>query len=306
MTARRREIVLLDGGMGQELQRRSRRPPSPLWSAQVLIDQPELVEAVHLDFIRAGAKVIILNTYTATPQRLARDGEAETFDALQAAAVAAAKSARDKSGEEVRIAGSLPPLVASYRPDLAPDDDVCLASYRQIVAAQADHVDLFLGETLSSAREARAATLAARESGKEVWTALTVDDGNGTRLRSGEAVGEGARAAIEAGARAVLINCSSPEAVAAAMPELAATGIAFGAYANGFTSVAALRPGGTVDALEARGDLDPTTYADHAMGWMAAGATIVGGCCEIGPAHIAELARRLKADGYDLEAGLSS
>ena len=293
-------IVLLDGGVGQELYRRSARPASPLWSVQVMMDEPDLVEAVHLDFIEAGARIITVNTYTATPHRLARAGKLEMFDTLHARAGAAAKAAREKSGRSVRIAGCLPPLVGSYRPDLTPPEDICLADYRRIVSAQRDHVDLFLCETMLSSMEARAATTTASESGKPVWTALTVHDADGTALRSGEPVADGAQAAADVGAEAVLINCSSPEAVAAALPALAEIGIPFGAYANGFVSVSALQPGGTVDVLEARDDLDPARYARHAFQWIAAGATIVGGCCEIGPAHIAALGRGLEADGYEL------
>ena len=80
----------------------------------------------------------------------------------------------------------------------------------------------------------------------------------------------------------MLINCSSPEAVSAAMPPLADIGVPFGAYANGFVSIDAMKPGGTVEALEARDDLGPVAYAGHALGWVAEGARIVGGCCEIG------------------------
>ena len=167
-------------------------------------------------------------------------------------------------------------------------------------AAQAAHVDLFLCETMLSAAEARAAATAARESGRPVWTALSVDDADGTRLRSGEGVADGARAAVDAGAEAVLINCSSPEAVTTAVPLLAGIGVPFGAYANGFVSVGALQPGKTVEVLEARDDLDPARYAGHALAWVAAGATIVGGCCEIGPAHIAALGQRLVAGGHEL------
>ena len=293
-------IVLLDGGVGQELYRRSTCAASPLWSVQVMIDEPALVEAVHLEFIEAGARIVTVNTYTATPHRLDRAGRGDMFDALHAAAVAAAQSAREKSGQRVRIAGCLPPLVGSYRADLTPPEDVCLADYRRIVAAQAAHVDLFLCETMLSAAEARAAATAAGESGRPVWTALSVDDADGTRLRSGEGVADGAGAAVEAGAEAVLINCSSPEAVTAAVPLLAGVGVPFGAYANGFVSVAALQPGKTVEVLEARDDLDPARYADHALEWVAAGATIVGGCCEIGPAHIAALGQRLVAGGHAL------
>ena len=302
--ARRKTIVLLDGGVGQELYRRSTRPAAPLWSVQVMMDEPHLVEAVHLEFIEAGARIITVNTYTATPHRLAREGLPDKFEALQGAAFAAAASAREKSGQAVRIAGCLPPLVGSYRADLTPPEDECLANYRRIVAVQADHVDLFLCETMLSAAEARAATVAAAESGKPVWTALSVDDADGSVLRSGEGVAEGARAAVDAGADAVLINCSSPEAVATAMPLLAGIGVPFGGYANGFVSIAAMQPGGTVEALEARDDLGPATYADHAMGWVASGAAIVGGCCEIGPGHIAALGQRLAAEGHDVAAAL--
>ena len=302
--ARRKTIVLLDGGVGQELYRRSTRPAAPLWSVQVMMDEPHLVEAVHLDFIEAGARIVTVNTYTATPPRLEREGIAPMFGALHDAALNAAEAARERSGQPVRIAGCLPPLVGSYRPDLTPPEDECLAHYRRIVAAQADRVDLFLCETMLSAAEARAATVAAAESGKPVWTALSVDDADGTVLRSGEGVAEGARAAVDAGAEAVLINCSSPEAVATAMPLLAGIGVPFGGYANGFVSIAAMQPGGTVEALEARDDLGPATYADHAMGWVASGAAIVGGCCEIGPGHIAALGQRLAAEGHDLSSAL--
>ena len=295
-------IVLLDGGVGQELHRRSRRPSAPLWSAQVMIDEPELVETVHLEFIEAGARIITLNSYSATPHRLARASRPGMFEALQNAALRAAQAARDRSGQDIRIAGCLPPLAASYRPDLTPPEEICLADYRRIVAAQANGVDLFLCETLATVREARLATLAAYESGKTVWTALTVDDADGTVLRSGEPVADGARAALDAGAAAVLINCSIPEAIARALPALAGIGATLGAYANGFVSVEALDPGGTVDVLEARSDLGPAAYTDHALGWAAAGATIIGGCCEIGPAHIAELARQLRLIGYEIAA----
>ena len=66
--------------------------------------------------------------------------------------------------------------------------------------------------------------------------------------------------------------------------------------------MAALQPDGNVDVLEARNDLGPAAYAQHALAWAASGATILGGCCEIGPAHMAELARRLGLEGYAVVA----
>ena len=77
-------VILTDGGMGQELVRRSSSAPTPLWSARVLIDEPDLVRDLHREFIEAGARVVTINTYSATPERLAREGVPELFKELQA------------------------------------------------------------------------------------------------------------------------------------------------------------------------------------------------------------------------------
>lgn len=288
-------FVLLDGGMGMELIRRSSAGASPLFGAQALIDDLDLVTAVHRDFIEAGADIVTLNTYAATPRRLARDGLPEMTAELHARAIEAAKRAREEAGRPVRLAGCLPPLVASYTPELTPPYAEARAEYRLLTSLQAPHVELMLAETMSTISEAIAATEAMAESGLPAWTAITVDDRDGTRMRSGEPVVAAAAAIEAAGASAILVNCSSPEAVGAAigaiMAATAAPRIPLGGYANAFVAIEALRPGGTVDVLETRRDLDPEAYAEHAMRWRRAGAQIIGGCCEVGPAHIAHLAR---------------
>lgn len=301
-------IVLLDGGMGQELIRRSAQPPSPLWSAKVLMDEPEIVTAVHRDYIDSGARVLTLNTYSATPERLARDASEDLFEPLQAKAIAVAQDAIENAATDgsrpITIAGCLPPLFGSYHPENTPSYDICLATYRQITAEQRDAVDVFLCETLASIKEIKAAVKAAAETGRPVWCGMTVLDEDGTRLRSGEPLDQAANAARQAGAHALLINCSWPEAITQAMPVLAAEGLPFGGFANGFTGIAALDHGGTVDVLETRNDLGPEQYANHAFDWIAAGATIVGGCCEVGPDHISKLAQRLEQAGHTITGSL--
>ncbi|MCP5086174.1 MAG: homocysteine S-methyltransferase family protein [Rhodobacteraceae bacterium] len=288
------EITILDGGMGQELLKRSANPAHPMWSAKVLLDEPEIVQAAHEDFIRAGADVITLNTYSCTPERLERDGQPEWFRPLQASAIELARAARDATGGTARIAGCLPPLRASYRPDLSPDFGDNQRRYREVVAEQAGSVDLIQCETMASVAEATAACSAAVETGLPVWVGLTVSDDGSNTLRSGEPLVDALAALSKMGPDAILLNCSIPEAIDVALPVVAASGLPFGAYANGFTSITALQPGGTVDALEARSDLTPERYADHVDSWIALGATIVGGCCEVGPAHIAEITRRVR------------
>jgi len=301
-------ITLLDGGMGQELVRRSSQPAHPMWSAQVMLDEPEIVQAAHADYLRAGARVLTLNTYSTTPGRFARFGMSEQFGPMQSRALDLARAAIDETGIEATIAGCLPPLVGSYQPELLPPYEDMLAEYRQIAAAQAGHVDLFLCETMSKADEARAAATAAAETGRPVWVAWTLaetlDEDGVARLRSTETVAEAIAALDGLPVAALLVNCCPPEVIGAAVPELVASGLPAGGYANGFTPIpSGFKLGQTVDMLSARTDLGPEAIAGFAMGWVDAGATIVGGCCEIGPAHIAEIARRLTAAGHEIVGG---
>ena len=298
------EIALLDGGNGQEIVARSGKPSHPQWSLQVMLDAPGIVADVHRAYIAAGARVITLNAYAATPPRMARDGDAAQFEAAQARAIRIAQDARrtaGAAGEGVRIAGCLPPLVASFHAEVAPDYAESLGHYRRIVAAQADGVDLFLIETMSNVAEARAALDAARETAVPVYLGLTISDDMSDTLRSGENLAEAVATLAEGRPDGLLLNCSTPEAITRALPILARTGLRFGAYANGFVAADALAPGGTVASLETR-SLGPEVYAGFAEDWIAQGATIVGGCCEVGPAHIALLAERLRAAGHTVTA----
>ena len=296
-------ITILDGGMGQELVKRSSKEITPLWSTQVMIDEPEIVRDLHEDYIKAGSRVITLNAYTMTPERLKRDGQVEDFETLQLAAVSAATSARMNAGiPGVRIAGCLPPLVASYHSEVAPKYEDMLESYAKVVEIQAPHVDVFLCETMSSIDEAKAALVSAQKSGKPVWVSLTVNDADAglenAQLRSGELLTDAIAMLDEMGADEKLINCSKPEAIAAAWPDMNAAQGLTGAYANGFTSIENLKPGGTVKSLESRADLGPDAYAEFALQWAKDGATLIGGCCEVGPAHIKAIVKRFAKAGY--------
>ena len=292
------DITLLDGGMGQELVPRSGDAPTPLWSTQVMIDHPGLVRQVHEDYFNAGATVATTNTYAIHHDRLAKFDIDDRFNALHMQALAEAAAARAAHGAG-RIAGSLGPLVASYRPETHPPHDESVSKYAEIARLLAPVVDLFLAETVASLAHARAVLEGALLGGKPVWLSVTVDDEDGSRLRSGEAVADlGPIVAGKAGA--VLANCSAPEAMAAALTVLGRFGLPYGAYANGFQQITKefLKDNPTVDSLHARPEMTPERYADFALQWVGMGATIVGGCCETTPAHIAEIARRLTAAGH--------
>ena len=298
-------ITLLDGGMGQELLRRSSRAITPLWSAEIMLNEPAIVRDLHRDFIVSGAQVITLNTYTATPQRLARENELDHMKALHKSAMTAAVDAIDLAQRtDVLIAGCLPPLVASYRADVSLSFEESLAGYRQLVELQAPASDMFLCETMASITEATAACTAGLESGKPVWVALTVSDTEVGQLRGGELLSDAVSALEALGADAILLNCSQPEAISSSWDQLSDSKVRFGAYANGFVSVAALHPGGTVEKLESRQDLSPQQYTEHALKWVRGGASIIGGCCEIGPAHIKFLYESLIEEGFTRSTNL--
>lgn len=294
------DITLLDGSIGQELVTGSDDPATPLWSTSVMLKEPERVGALHARYFAAGATVATTNTYPVLPDRLRGAGLEDRLEELVTTAAMQATGARDAHGSG-RVAGALGPLGASYRTDFDHSAEEAQALYAGVITTLAPHVDLFLAETVSSLAQLRNVVGALGALGdKPAWIALSVDDDDGTRLRSGEALADAAEHLQSGWIEAVLINCSRPEAVTQGLPVLAGFGKPFGGFANGFTAISAafLEDNPTVDVLSGRKDLGPDAYAEFAMGWVGQGATIVGGCCEVGPAHIAELARRLRADGH--------
>jgi len=292
-------ITLLDGGLGQEIQKRAGQPAHPLWSAKVMMEQPEIVHSVHRDFIQAGARVITTNNYPLTPSRLQRDGQPEWLEPLHRQALSIARSAAAEQ-DGVQVAGCLPPLIGSYTTDQRSYDSI-KQEYDQLVDLQVGEVDLFIAETLSSIREGVAAVRAAKASGKPILLSFSLSDEYPITLRSGELVSAALEAAEAEQPDGLLFNCSFPEAIAEGITFLnGKTHLPYGGYANAFSSVAPLKPGGTVDVLRPRTDLTPSKFAQQGKRWVAEGASIVGGCCEAGPGYIAQLRDTLQAEGYRL------
>lgn len=301
------EIALLDGGLGQEINSRSSADTShPAWSVKVMHDEPEIVVDVHKAFMLAGAKTLTLNNYAATATRLKRDGLYELFEQTHQQAIDLMMQAVEQSGldrNSINIAGCLPPIGGSYDASFAPGYSDCYEEYNRLIALQKDGVDLFLIETMSNIAESCAAIDALVGAGEPVYIGLTLSDTDlraerEPALRSGERLVDALEQFSSRAVEAVMINCCYPETVAHAIPVLQQAGLRWGAYANGFTAIDALTPGSTVDNLQAREDLEPEIYASHVFDWIDAGATIVGGCCEIGPHHIEVLHQMLTDKDY--------
>ncbi|WP_288100829.1 homocysteine S-methyltransferase family protein [Pseudomonas sp.] len=292
--------VILDGGMGRELQRRGAPFRQPEWSALALSEAPQAVEAVHAAYIESGANVITSNSYAVVPFHIGEERFAAEGQALAALAGELARRAVDTAGKPVRVAGSLPPLFGSYRPDLF-DAKRVTELLTPLVKGLAPHVDLWLAETQSSIVEARAIHAGLPKDGKPFWLSFTLKDEDVDevpRLRSGEPVAEAAAVAVELGVETLLFNCSQPEVIGAAIDaareafERLGVNIQIGAYANAFPPQP--KEATANDGLDPlRDDLDPPGYLQWAADWRKRGASHLGGCCGIGPEHIAVLAQKL-------------
>jgi len=285
-------FTLLDGAMGAELRSRGvniRDYKSSLWSALACVETPDAVVQLHRDYIESGADVITVNNYAMTPPLLAREGLEEQLEPMTAQAIDCALRGRDAASREARIAGSLAPLDTTFDASLVGSYDDNLARYRRIVAALGEHVDLYLCETLSMAQEARAAAVAAQETGRPFMVSWTIDrDGNA--LRGGDSFADAIAAVSELNPEAMLFNCTSCNAISAALPRLRQlTDLPIGGYANPTFD----EPAGGEPEYEVSEPISPEQYAVVAQGWAEHGATVVGGCCGTNPDYIAALRRTL-------------
>jgi S-methylmethionine-dependent homocysteine/selenocysteine methylase len=285
-------ILILDGGMGRELARNGAPFRQPEWSALALIEGPDFVRKAHDAFIAAGADVITTNSYAVVPfhlgeQRFRRDGKM-----LADRAGRLAREAANAAARKVKVAGSLPPLFGSYRPDLFRAKDAASIA-AVLIEGLKPHIDFWLAETQGSIAEAASLHDALAGDTRPLWVSFTLEDGDADaaskpRLRSQEPVADAVRAARDWKAEALLFNCSQPEVMAAALDAARAAGgdaLTLGVYANAF-------PPQNEDAeanvglSPIRADLDPPNYMTFARTWIGRGAGIVGGCCGIGPEHI--------------------
>ncbi len=298
------KLTILDGGMSRELLRLGAELKQPEWSALALMNSPGIVRQVHEEFIEAGADVVTTNSYALVPfhigeERFQKDG-ARLISLSGELARAAADASRDR---KIRVAGSLPPIFGSYEPQNF--DPARVQTYLKVLVDNlGPHVDVWLGETLSLIAEGEAVRQAVAGTGKPFWISFTLDDDANRafpdvpKLRSGETVEAAARWAAKSGAQALLFNCSKPEimraAVETAKQVLKAEGadLEIGVYANAFEGEQG--ESAANEGLHAtREDLNDAAYSRFACSWVDAGASMVGGCCGIGAAHIHRLKQAL-------------
>jgi homocysteine S-methyltransferase len=292
-----RPLMVLDGALATELERRGANLKDPLWSAKCLIERPDLIRAVHLDYFKAGADVATTATYQATFEAFARRGvERKGAAQLMRNAVALAAQAREEFwAVEANRAGRLRPLVAAsigpygamladgseYRGHYGLDDIALTEFHRPRLEVLADAgADLLACETIPSLREAR---VLARLLGEfpDAWAWLSFSCKDGEHTSEGDPIGECA-AELHRYAQivAVGVNCTQPQYITPLLRRMRdETNKPLVAYPNS---------GEFYDASSKQwsGDSGRLKLGERARHWHAEGARLIGGCCRTGPDDI--------------------
>ena len=294
-------MIILDGGLGRELQALGAPFRQPEWSALALMEGAEYVRAAHDAFLRAGADVITTNSYAIVPFHIGADVFAARAIELLRLSGKLARAAADDAGREVRVAASVPPMFGSYQPDKF-DSHAAVSMMRLFRDELADYADLFLGETFGSVGEAELFLKEFKLTGRPLWLSVSLEDvdvkAGQPRLRSGEPLSDVLALCWTEPPDALLFNCSQPEVMEDAIAAAHASFLTdhsplIGVYANAFSLANDKYEGANATLHQLRQDITPDAYADYAESWVAAGAGIIGGCCGISPLHIKCLKERL-------------
>jgi homocysteine S-methyltransferase len=280
--------LIADGGLATELEARGHDLSDALWSARLLVDAPQEITAAHAAFFRAGATIATTASYQASFDGLAARGIGRD-DAVRLLrrSVELAKNARDDVGGAGRwVAASVGPYGAAladgseYRGRYGLSVGQLQDWHRPRLEVLADAgVDVLALETIPDVDEAEALVSLVRSLGVPAWLSYTID---GTRTRAGQPLADAF--AVAAGVPeivAVGVNCCAPEDVLPAIGPARETGRPVIVYPNS---------GERWDSGR-RAWVGSSRFSPRsAEQWLAAGARVIGGCCRVGPAQIAELA----------------
>ena len=294
-----KKIRILDGGMGQELLARGMEPNGTLWSANALLQEKyhKLLLDTHLDFIKAGAEVIVTTTFTTRKTRLKDNNVENKFEYLNNKAGEIALEAK-KLHPTTLIAGGLPPQYLTYEADTRSENEIKENFYSQAKILN-QYIDFFYLDVLSSIKEIKIAIDCIKEFKKPYLIGAHISEG--TSLPSGEKISEIVKSIKHEKLLGLILSCISPENYELNLNEIKSLGIPFGFKLNAFIKTNPKpnytgaynnsKTGNPNEFLGQRKDLTPEKMAEIAKKFKDAGATILGGCCETRPSHIKEFSK---------------
>ena len=292
-----RKTRILDGGMGQELLARGMKSNSTLWSANAILDENyhQLVLDTHIDFIKAGAEIIVTTTFATRQKRLKENNLSDKFEYLNQKAGEIAQEAKKKF-PKTYVAGGIPPQNLTYEVDDRDEAEI-IENFNNQAKALDPYIDFFYFDVWCSIKEVKCGIEAIKQFKKPYLVGLHISEG--TTLPSGESIKE-IKDIIDENALGVILACVSPENFEKNLYELKSLNIPFGFKLNGFvttklnesyTSIFIGNKSNPNEILGKREDLTPTKLKEIAKAFKDAGATIIGGCCETSPSHIEAMAK---------------
>ena len=294
-----KKVRILDGGMGQELLARGMKPIGTLWSASALLNEKyhQLLFDTHLDFIKAGAEVIITTTFASRKVRLKENNCEDKFEYINKKAGEIAQKTK-VNFPSILIAGGLPPQNLTYRADQRSNDEIENDFYNQAKLIN-PYVDFFYFDVLSSLNEIKLGIKSIKEFKKPYLVGIHISEG--TKLPSSEKISDLKDSFDTDKLLGLTLSCVSPENFQLNLNEIKNLGMFFGFKLNGFIKTNPLpifdrdkKTENPNKLLGIRKDLTPEKMSKFAKKFKDEGATIIGGCCETRPQHIKEMARLIK------------
>lgn len=282
------EILIKDGAMGTEILRRGIPTPVPLWSAYVLLLEPNIVKEIHADYISAGSDIITTNTFRTTARTLHKIG----FDEKKAREITllacdVAKEAIRESGRTVYLAGSIAPLEDCYSPSLTPPVEILRKEHQEYARNVKDGgVDFLLIETMITIRETEAACMAAKAVNLPLAVSFCCTD-TGTLL-SGESLLEAMDIVKKYNPLFVGMNCMTTHAILQSLSYREDKSIPFAVYAQGDGM-----PAGE-QGWRFQNHPHIKRYVQFCKTARKKGATVIGGCCGTSPEYIQSVSQSLK------------
>ena len=278
--------------MGQEILNRGVKPQGTIWGATALLHKKyhSTVVDAHLDFIEAGSEVIVTNSFGSRKRRLLENNLGEKFKELNVTAGKLAVKAVEKSKKKILIAGSLPPQNFTYFADLGNNLKFIKDGFYQQAKYLNPFIDFFYLDVMSSLKECEVAIKAILPFKKNILIGIHIRE-NG-RLPSGEKFISVVKKLEKYKPIGVIAACVSVEHLEAIIKDIKKTKIPFGFKINAFQHIpAGWKPDSNNPKVQLgkRIDLTPQNFLKKCRKFIKAGAKIIGGCCEISPAHIKQL-----------------
>ena len=286
---------ILDGGMGQTLLAKGLKPEGTLWSATALINENyhELVVDTHLDFIKAGAELIVTNNFAVRKMRFIENNSLEYLEQATQIAGKLAKRARDLSNKLILVAGSLPTQGNTYQSEIFENENDLHKSFNDTAKILEPYVDLYYLDVLCSVKEIKIVLQAIKEFNKPILIGLHFRKSG--LLPSNESVSDVNKVIKNFNCCGLLAACVSPEIVELVLTDLQNQNLPYGFKVNAFENipedfiidpVSSPQP---TSVLGVRKNFNPNAFKDFVSKTIKQGASLLGGCCEIKPQHIESL-----------------